>query len=283
MENDQRPRFNQETGERIIYDDDIGASQLESVQTEIPTQQMPPAQQAPPQTAVQQKSGCGGCLKGCLITLVICLILVGLLAAGGYAFYKISQPDEVEFEQADVESFYNKIGVDNKNYEPSIEEIFAGKAVPSGELKVDYSFTSAEITAVIQDASKRNDVFKDVNVRFIGENKVEVFATVSDNVDNIYEIVPDLKNYDFVMERIKGLKLYYVGDVVYNPESGFDLNVDKLKVGLFIVPTSMVNEYDSVVESLFNKTVDNMDGLTIEAMTIDEDGLDFIGTIPEKL
>jgi len=310
MEKDQRPRFNQETGERITYEDEINQAAVQAiapvqavtpvapVQQATPVQQAPmqqapmqqapmqqaPMQQAPPgQPAAKQKSGCGGCLKGCLITLIIFVVIVGVLIGGGYAFYKMSQPKDVKFDKKDVESFYDKVGIDNEDYLPSVEEILAGKAFPSGELKINDSFTSAEVTAVIQDASDKDDYFQDVNVRFIGKDQVEVFATVSENIDNIYEIAPDLETYDFVIDRLKGQQLYYVGDVSYDEENGFNLSVDELKVGLFKIPADMINEYSETVESLLNSTVVNMGGFGIESMKISEDNLDFVGSIPEKL
>ena len=308
MEKDQRPRFNQETGERIIYEDEImpveavapvqqappvqqatpvqqapPVQQATPVQQVTPVQQAPPVQQAAPGQPVKQKSGCGGCLKGCLITLIIFVILIGLLIGGGYAIYKMNQPKDVKFDENDVESFYEKVGIDNNDYLPSVEEILAGQAMPSGELRIDDSFTSAEITAVIQDASDRKDYFQEVNVRFIGEDNVEVFATVSEDIDDIYDIAPDLENYDFVIQKLKGQQIYYVGDVVYDKNAGFQLEVEKLKVGLFKIPVDMINEYDSVIEELLNNTVIDIGGFGIESMKIEEDSLDFIGTIPEKL
>lgn len=307
MDKMDRPRFDQNTGERIIYDDEVmdgGApteptlEPLEPIEEVAPIQtgnveqtqavtpeQTPvsPVQQPGQVQPVKQKSGCGGCLKGCLITLIIFIVLVGLLIGGGYAIYKMNQPKDVKFSESDVESFYDKIGIDNKDYLPSVEEILAGEAMPSGELKIDDSFTSAEVTAVIQDASGRNDYFQDVNVRFIGEDKVEVFATVSEEIDGLYEVAPDLKNYEFVMDKLKGQQLYYVGNVEYDQTNGFQLEVEELKVGLFKIPADMINEYDTTVESLLNSTMTNIGGFGIESMKINEDSLDFVGTIPEKL
>lgn len=260
MDKSGRPRFNQNTGERIIYEDEIASVQVEP---------------AP----VQQKKS--GCLKGCLITLVIFIVVLALLVIGGYTIYKRNKPEDVQFDATKVESFYEKAGIDNENYTVSVEEILTGQAIPSGEVTVEQSFTSAEITSVIQDASNKGDYLKDVSIKFSGQDQAEISLKVSDKIEDIYDIVPTLENYAFIIDKLTGQPIYYLGEIVYDEETGFELNAEKIKVGIFKIPASTLSTIDSTIASLFNDTLENMQGFEIEAMEINEDSLDFLGTIPE--
>lgn len=273
MEDKQRPRFDQETGQRIIYEDEINPEQIG--QEQVPMQGQPIETDLEADQQSKRR-------KGCLITFMIILIVAGLASIIAYARYSDEKSDVVEYNESDVESFYDKVGIDNEDYLPSVEKILIGDINPSGEIKVNDSFSSAEITAAIQDAAGENDYFEDVNVRFIDDGQVEVFATVSDEINDLYEIAPDLESFDFILEKLEGQKVYYVADVEYN-EDGFGLNVDKLKVGMFSIPTAMINSYDETIETLLNNAVDNISGFEIESLEINDDNLDFNGSIPEKL
>lgn len=224
-----------------------------------------------------------GCLKAFLIFILV-LILLGV---GGFigikAIVKKMAPEEVDYSKKDRVSFYEKTGIQDDEDKPSVEQILGGKFKASGSSRVEAIFTSEEVTAAIADTKGKKDIFENVNVRFVDEDQVEVFATISDEIGQLYEKVPELESLSFVFDRLVDTQLYYRGDVEYSQEQGFEFDVDALKIGLFKVPQNMVDEYQQEIEDLFNKTIENIEGFDIESLEITEDGLEFIGEVPSNL
>lgn len=224
-----------------------------------------------------------GCLKAFLVFLLVIIILFIGGFVGIKALVKKMAPEEVDYSKSDRVSFYEKTGIQNDEDKPSIEQILSGKFRASGSNRVNATFTSEEVTAAIADVKGKKDIFENVNVRFVDDHKVEVFATISDEIDQLYEQVPELENLSFVFDRLKDTQIYYKGDVEYSQENGLEFDVDAIKIGLFKVPQNMVSEYQKEVEILFNKTMDQIDGLNIESFEITEDGLEFVGEVPGNL
>ena len=224
---------------------------------------------------------------GCLKALLVFLLIVVILVLGGFfgikALVKKMAPEEVDYKKADRVSFYEKTGIQDDENKPSIEQILSGKFRASGSARVNETFSSEEVTAAIADVEGKNDIFENVNVRFVDDDKVEVFATISDEIDQLYENVPELESLSFVFDRLKDTQIYYKGNVEYSQSGGLEFDVDAIKIGLFKVPQNMVSEYQEEVEKLFNKTLDQMDGLNIESFAITKDGLEFVGEVPSNL
>jgi len=262
----QQPVYQDNQYQQPVYQD----NQYQQYQQPIPQQQV-------------NKSGCSGCLKGCLISLIVGILLVILLIFGGKSLIKLFQPKPVEPTQADIESFYEKAGIQNENYTVSAEELLFSMYTSEGQVALSEQFTSEEITGAIQDASKEKDVFRDISVKFIGPNQVEVVTTVGDQIEKIYALSPELKNFSGIIDRFKDQPILYRGEVTYDSVNGVQLVPDKFKVGMIALPKTVVAENKEIFEEVLNTTINRIEGLSIENLSISENGLDFEGTIPESL
>ncbi len=257
-----------------------------------------------------------GCLKGCLVFVLVAVVIVVGIGAGGYFFLRSLLPEPVEYEASDVDSFYDKLGIDEANYDFTLQELLGGMVETEGMVDVDVILTSAELTGFLQSKSPRSDmgmdgldlrkvalgntlslpVFKmsstsasgtfllnDYNVRITGEDEMELFASITEDLTAIYDLVPDLENYKSVVDRAAGATLYVKMNIVHRSSSGFNIDVIKLSVNGIPVPTNMVDEYEPDLNDLVNNRISQSELLVIDEFKLTVDGLVFKGEIPEAI
>ena len=246
-------------------------------------QQYQQPQQQPQQQMVQQKSGGSGCLKGCLITFVIVAVLIVAGIFGVKMLINAVQPKLTENSKNDVISFYDKLGLENDDNTPSVEDIMRGNYIATGTIHVDTVFTSEEITSVLNDTAGSSDLFENISVKFVNNDEIEVVANISDEIDEIYELIPELENFDFAIEMIKNTAITYKGKVEYDQENGFSFDVDKLKVGAISLPKKLIVENKDSLETQFNQIISNIQGLNIESVDFEDNNMKFVGDIPAEL
>ncbi len=239
-----------------------------------------------------------------------------------YFYFRSNIPEAVVYEQKDVEAFYDKTGIEEGAYDFSLSDLMKGNVVRSGELDVDAVFTSEEITGGLQsvdgslafggkdkllgdleliivrnlllmpvvqaestvvESYEGQGMFTNLNVRFTGDNRMEVFANVSEGITGIYEYLPQLETLDFVISAAVDAVISAEFDVVYSEASGFSVEVVNLQVNGAPLPKGTIDEYKGDIVNKINNTVRDTEGFSIQTFKITADGLQFTGTIPEEL
>jgi len=255
--------------------------------------QQPQYQGQPPQYQAQQpqyyqqqpkkQSGGKGCLIGCLVTFLIFIVIIVAAVFGIKAYMRSLKPEELDYNKKDVASFFEKTGLNNDKDTPSLQEILIGEMVSEGTREIDVLVTSEEVTGVIQEGAGKNDFLEDITVNFVDDDEIEVQGIIGDKVQDLYKEVPELEQFKFILDNLEGVPLSYQGGIEYDQEKGIQLDPDRIKVGFFKVPKKMAKEHIELVENLLNARIEAIEGLDIESIDFTEEGMKFVGTIPEAL
>lgn len=142
---------------------------------------------------------------------------------------------------------------------------FGSKFRTEGEQHIDLMFSSEEISAIQNYSNSTKGPFRDVQIKFLGDNQIEASGMVSD-------------------PRIKIPGPVYVKGTLWNtgPRS-FDVAISDLKVGDYVVPAPIVSQAKSEFIGYVNNILSGIDGLKVEKVEIKEGGVRFVGNIPKKV
>lgn len=261
-----------------------------------------------------------GCLHGCLVLVIIMVVIIVLIiggVVGATMFFKQNIPEPVTYTVDDEVSFYEKTNIKEENYDFNMMDLLQGNVTARGSVEVDTSFTSEELTAFFSGHSTEaslgakkasrplvfkhmmmvsiinasparashsgQNLFADFNIRLVGEDKMEVFASISEDISGIYDLIDGLDKYAFIVDRGAGTTLHIVMNMTYMEGTGFDIVVDELRVNGAPVPQNLIDQYEPDLNNLLNKSLRNNGSFTVEAFKITSDELIFKGTIPEYL
>lgn len=226
-------------------------------------------------------------LKGCLIAVIVLMfifvLLIGLFIGGIIYAIKNGEKVEVKWEQSDVETFYEKIGLDDNGRTLNIYDLFKGNYSITGSKDISENFSSAEISAVLNDIVEGNSVVENIAFNIIGEDTFECSANITRLGEEVYSYVPKLKKYDAFLSIASDMPLYYKGTLIYNENIGFSTDIKMVKIGHLNIPINEVKPYINKLISKLNSTIDNKKGLTIEQLKITENDIEFSGAIPEDI
>jgi len=199
-----------------------------------------------------------------LVVLVAAMGIVGYL---GWSAWKITHGTQVDLgvkytEQTYDEAVVKKAGV-FVNDKGSL--YFGSKFRTEGQQKIDQVFTDAEISAIQNYSNSTKGPFRDVQIKFLGNNQVEASGIVLD-------------------PRIKIPGPVYVKGTLWNtgPRS-FDIAVSDLKVGDYTVPAPIVAQAKGEFIGYVNNILAGIDGLKVEKVEINPGGVRFVGDIPQKV
>ena len=199
-----------------------------------------------------------------IILLVLIIVALGYLS---YSYYQITNQTQkdlgVRYTQEDADkAIKDKAGVQVDD----LSKIYFGSNFRTeGSVKVDKTFTDAEISAIQNYANVQSGPFKHVQIHFIGGNKVEASGFVND---------PRV--------TLPG-PVYVKGDVIQTGPKSFTTNIDELKVGNYVVPRAVVNQVQSEFLNYVNSILSNIDGLNVEKVEIQDGQVRFIGNLPAKV
>ncbi len=142
---------------------------------------------------------------------------------------------------------------------------FGSNFTTEGEVYVEDTFTDAEISAIQNYANESSGPFKQVQIHFIGDGKVEASGYVED---------PRV--------TIPG-PVYVRGEVIQTGPKSFNTNIESLTVGNYKVPRDIIEKANSEFIGYVNGILSGIDGLNIESVRINNGSVDFKGTLPEKV
>ncbi|MFZ6015224.1 MAG: hypothetical protein ACOYUZ_02595 [Patescibacteria group bacterium] len=207
-------------------------------------------------------------MKAVKIILIILAVLVAIaLGYGGFAYYKMTRQERVDlgigYNREDAETaIAEKAGVEVDD----LGKLYFGSDFKTqGSKAVDQVFTDAEISAIQNYANEKAGPFKEVQIHFIGGNKVEA----SGFVDDPRVTIPG--------------PVYVKGDVIQTGPKSFSTSIDHLQVGDYVVPRPIIETANSEFIGYVNGILGQIEGLNIENVEIQNGQVHFVGDLPEKI
>jgi hypothetical protein len=190
-----------------------------------------------------------------------------------------------------LESAYEELGLDMDDDSPSLNDIFFLRYDVSDNGKaVDISLSNEEITALLDDLTTKDDYIKNIRFKSIDDDEFEVSFEIDDidkAIDELEDKITDISEYENIIDLAENIMedkiMYYTGTLEFDEEDGFSSDYGKLKVGILPIPEE---QGDLAVDALceyMNVIVDDIGSFDITSFEITEDGLDFVGIIPEDI
>ncbi len=202
-----------------------------------------------------------------IIGAIIGAILLIVVLASVFIYWQISGAEQkdlgVSYTKEDaVTAIQDKAKVDVNDL---AKVYFGSDFATDGEVYVDQTFTDAEISAIQNYANETSGPFKQVQIHFIGDNKVEASGYVED---------PRV--------TIPG-PVYVRGKVIQTGPKSFSTNIESLTIGNYEVPRDIIDKANSEFIGYVNGILANIDSLNIESVSINKGSVDFKGTLPKKV
>lgn len=157
-----------------------------------------------------------------------------------------------------------------------------------GENKTSFTFTSEEGTALLNRDKNKYFPFSNLQVRFNTDGSTEISGMV--NMDKLFSFVQTLgfstSDVDKALETYKLPRInmpFYAKGVGSATSNKASFNISTLQAGRLTVPSNIISENTSRVESVFNSVMNNPK-YHFRADTLKNDGgkMVFEGTIPAK-
>lgn len=223
-------------------------------------------------------------VKGLLkIVGVVAIVLVIL---GGVGWYLISSPGktvDITWTEDDFNSYIEKGGIEFSENHASMEDILADNIVVTGKTDVAAIITNSELTAIANKSMNDNSVMKNVKIRCVGENKIEMSAVTGD-LENIIEIFPELKKYEKYLKLAENKPIYMLSSLEYNQATNlFEGYTEEIYLGKVKLPTGEANDNLEVGGTAINKMLQNLEGFQVNSFKVTSDGFEFNGTIPTQV
>lgn len=217
--------------------------------------------------------------KFVIVLLVLLLVVVG----GGYLLLNGKKTVNVNWTEADLNSYLAKGNITLNQNSASVEDIISGNFVAVGTSRIEGRVTNAELTAILNTVSKQAGVLKDIRVKFGDDGKVEATARISDNLEPLFQEFPEAKAYETYINTLKGKYVYFKGSLERVNNEKFEAWVDQASVGLIPLPTGQVNTYMTQVGTEINSILSRINGFSAEQFSFDSSGLYFKGTVPKEI
>ncbi|MBD3281728.1 hypothetical protein GF391_03190 [Candidatus Uhrbacteria bacterium] len=194
------------------------------------------------------------------------LLLVGIFAAI-FIYWQISTAEPKDLGVTYTEQDAKTAIEDKAKVEVNdLSKVYFGSNFTTeGEVFVSETFTDSEISAIQNYANEASGPFKQVQIHFIGDNKVEASGYVED-----------------ARVTIPG-PVYVRGEVIQTGPRSFSTNIESLSVGDYEVPRSIIERANSEFIGYVNGILSGIDGLNIESVQINNGSVDFKGTLPKKV
>ncbi|MCR3922664.1 MAG: hypothetical protein NUK65_09145 [Firmicutes bacterium] len=214
-----------------------------------------------------------------LVILVLLLVVVG----GGYLLLHGTKTVDVQWTEADFHSYLEKGNVSFNEDRTSLEEFMLEDFVSVGASKVDGHVTNAEISAILNMASKEIGFIRDIRIKFLDNGRVEASAKVGDDLSMIYSRYPEARGYENYLNTFKGKSVYFKCTLERINNKEFAGVMEAASVGHIPLPTGQVNDYLERMGTEVNAKIASMDGFSAEEFSFDSSGLYFKGSIPQEV
>lgn len=202
-----------------------------------------------------------------IIALTVGALLIGVLLYAGLSFYQMTRQTQkdlgVRYTTDDaINAMEKKAGV--KVYDLSAL-YFGSEFTTKGSKRVNQTFSDAEISAIQNYANEKSGPFKQVQIHFLGGNKVEASGFIKD---------PRV--------TLPG-PVYVKGDVIQTGPKSFTTKIDVVQIGDYTVPGPIIEKANTEFIGYVNNILSGIDSLNIKKVEIENGAVKFQGTIPEMI
>ncbi|MHB1342014.1 MAG: hypothetical protein ACYC77_04140 [Coriobacteriia bacterium] len=228
-----------------------------------PAPPQPPQQTAtmapqPPQPPVKRKG------KGCLIAIVIIVLLLCALVAGGvFLFTRATQEKDlgIAYSQADVDTAYAKLGVEFTKEPPDDGAEY--ERVYSGEKPMDVTLTESEISALMS---------YNHNASYWPIKSMQVDITGADSAQASAVVAYAGRDWPVYVAGSGGI-------------GGQSLWVDfaSAEVAGMEVPAQYFDAGESFLAGIVNARLGRIPGLNVESLEVTDEGVHVVGSIWETV
>ncbi len=220
----------------------------------------------------------------------ILLFLLGIVVLIGGGVWYLLQPRNlgISYSPADLASIYKKVGV---VFEPLPAGTPPGKSlIVSGSHPVDQTFSSAELTAAIDNRSSQYAYFpfRHVQIRVNADGSVEGSATVnySDAVRYLVALGVSSKN---IAEGAKKFTIPNANLPVYLKVNGSiagntsRIMVEQAQIARISVPQDLVTQYGPALNGLIDTIIKSRQpSVNIQKLDVENGTVHFVGSAPDK-
>lgn len=209
----------------------------------------------------------GGCLKGCLIALLILFFLFLLIVGAGYFGYRKFVKS---MEQKDLGITYTE-----QDYLDVMEDI--GLEADASQLCIDCpmpTFSEPHEVSVVVTDSQASAAFEYINQHLS-------YASVSGTQIDIKEdhaVLTTTLSY-----QSREFPIYMVGDISKNSESSITGSISELKAGAVKIPSTIISYVEDVLLNIANDKISQAkDSVRIDKLELTDEGVVYEGLIPTE-
>lgn len=220
----------------------------------------------------------------------ILLFLLGIIVLVGGGVWYLLQPKSlgISYTPADLSSMYKKVGV---TFEPLPAGAAPNKSlIVSGSHPVDQTFSSAELTAAIDNRHREYAYFpfRHVQIRVNADGSVEGSATVNYSDAVRYLIALGVSSEDIAEGAKKfnipnaNLPVYLkvAGSVAGNSSS---ITVNQAQIARISIPENLVTQYAPALNGLIDSIIKmRQPSVNIQKLDVENGTVHFVGSAPDK-
>jgi len=222
--------------------------------------------------------------------LLLVPVVIILIVAGGIFYLLQPKSLGVAYAEADLDSIYQKLGIDFEPLVPSTAIGMGKSLIASGSHPVDQTFSSQELTAAADNRREQYSSFPfdKVQIRVNADGTVEGSGTV--NLQGLTGYLVDLGvSEELVNEGVAKFKIPNTNLPVYLKVSGSiannqsNLTVHQARVANINVPQDLINQYGPALNGLIESVIeDRQPSYNIETLKVENGLVHFQGTAPDK-
>jgi uncharacterized protein YpmS len=234
---------------------------------EIEKQEAPKIDTVKEETTPTQEKKSGGCLKGCLIALVILFVIFVIIAIAGYFGYKrvmksMEQKDlGITYSQQDYDDLMQQVGLDA---DPSQLCIDCPTPTFSDPHEVSLTVTDEQASAAFE---------------YINQHLS--YASISGTQIDISD--GEAKLSTKLVFQGKEFPIYMTGSISKDSETSIAGNISSLKAGALPVPASVISLVENTLLDIANEKISSAgDSIRIDSLELTDSGVVFDGLVPTK-
>jgi len=223
-------------------------------------------------------------IKGVLKLVIAMLIVLAIIL--GVGWFLVSTPHtklDTTWTEEDLQSYIDKLEIEFNEEHASMEDIFAGNFVTEGVVEIDTVLTSSELSAIANMSTNQNSIMKDINVKCLGNDTVEVTGVTGD-LTNLITVFPQLEEFRNYFELGKNKPIYMKSTLFYDETTQkFGGTTKEMYIGKIKMPIDEANNNLRKGGTLLNDMVKSLDGFSVKSFEVTEEGFQFNGTIPKEI
>ena len=227
-------------------------------------------------------------MKALKIILIVILVLAAVLYGLFYYFFRMTKAVNVTWTEADYTQLVTKAQVELPEITKlDIATLYRGNFVTTGSHQVTDSFSSSEITAILQKTNNSVGPITNIKANFLGNNEAEVSFVLQDSAFTYFADNPTLKEaidkYGYLRGVIAGTPIYLKGKLNSYTAKTVNSSMEELLVGNLPMSGEVKAEAEKALDPIINTIMSKYDTFAIDKLSLDQGKLNFSGTLPAKV